>query len=83
MFVLETERLILRPLTLDDAQQLYQLCDLDPEVWHYDPGYERSFAERVNTIARRIKEYQTYGFGCFGIEYKLGNSFIFLRSPHT
>ena len=33
LFVLETERLRLRPLTLDDAEQLHQLFDIEPDVW--------------------------------------------------
>ncbi len=84
MFALETERLNLRPLTFDDAKQLHQLCDLDPEVWKFDPGYERLFDERVKLIERRIQEYQTYGFGCFSIEYKPDSTLIGLGglSPH-
>ena len=70
LFVLETERLKLRPLTLDDAEQLHQLCDTDPEVWKFDPGYAPSFDKRIKLIERRIRQYQTYGFGCFGIEHK-------------
>ncbi|MEA5506431.1 GNAT family N-acetyltransferase [Halotia wernerae UHCC 0503] len=70
LFVLETERLRLRPLTLDDVEQLHQLFDIDPDVWKFDPGYERSFDERIKLIERRIQQYQTYGFGCFGIERK-------------
>jgi ribosomal-protein-alanine N-acetyltransferase len=70
LFVLETERLRLRPLTVEDAEQLHQLCDTDPEVWKFDPGYAPSFDERINLIERRIQQYQTYGFGCFGIELK-------------
>lgn len=69
LFTLETERLRLRPLTLDDAEQLHQLFDTDPEVWQFDPGYARSFDERVKCVERRIQQYQTYGFGCFGIEH--------------
>jgi [ribosomal protein S5]-alanine N-acetyltransferase len=70
LFVLETQRLRLRPLTLDDAEQLHQLCDVEPEVWKFDPGYAPSFDERIKLIKRRIQQYQTYGFGCFGIEHK-------------
>lgn len=70
LFVLETERLMLRPLTLNDVEQLHQLLDIDPDVWKFDPGYERSFDERVKLIERRIQQYQNYGFGCFGIECK-------------
>ena len=70
LFVLETERLRLRPLTLDDAEELHQLCDIDPEVWQFDPGHEPSLDERTKLVVQRIQQYQTYGFGCFGIEHK-------------
>ncbi|MEM8674472.1 MAG: GNAT family N-acetyltransferase [Cyanobacteria bacterium P01_G01_bin.67] len=70
LFILEIERLRLRPLTLDDAEQLHQLCDRDPEVWQFDPGYERSLDERIDLIKERIQEYEIYGFGCFAIEIK-------------
>lgn len=70
LFVLETARLKLRPLTVDDAEQLHQLCDIDPEVWQFDSGYAPSLIERIKLIERRIQQYQTYGFGCFAIEHK-------------
>ena len=70
LFMLETERLRLRPLTLADAEELHRICDIDPEVWQFDPGHERSLDERTKIIAQRIQQYQTYGFGCFGIEHK-------------
>lgn len=84
LFVLKTERLRLRPLTFDDAEQLHQLFDIEPDVWKFDPGYERSFHERIKLIERRLQQYQTYGFGCFGIERKsdcklIGQSGL---SPH-
>lgn len=84
LFTLETERLRLRPLTLDDTKPLHQLFDINPDIWKFDPGYARSFDERFKLIKRRIQQYQTYGFGCFGIECKpesqiIGQSGL---SPH-
>lgn len=70
MFTLETERLWLRPLRIEDAPTLHQLLDTVPEVYQFDPGYARSFAERVQCIERRLEQYQQYGFGCFAIELK-------------
>ena len=70
LFVLETNRLRLRPLTIDDAKELHQLCDIHPEVWKFDPGHEQSLDERTKLIGKRIQQYQTYGFGCFAIEHK-------------
>jgi len=50
LFILETERLRLRPLTLKDAEHLHHLYDTDPEVWKFDPGYARSLDERIELI---------------------------------
>ncbi|MGF1603619.1 MAG: GNAT family N-acetyltransferase [Thermosynechococcaceae cyanobacterium] len=84
LFLLETERLKLRPLTLDNAEPLYQLCDTDPEVWKFDPGCARSLNERIGIIERRIQQYQTYEFGCFAIEDKSDFNLIGIcgLSPH-
>jgi len=76
LFTLETKRLRLRPLTLEDAEHLHQLCDTDPEVWKFDPGYGCSLDERIELIEHYIQQYQTYGFGCFGIEHKPGLTLI-------
>lgn len=59
-----TERLLLRPLRLDDAETLHRLLDLDPAVWRLDPGFSRSLAERRAELDRRLAHYATFGFGC-------------------
>lgn len=69
-FILETERLKLRPLRLEDAAYLSDLFDADPEVWRFDPGYAYSLDERIEVIEHYIQQYEIYGFGCFGIERK-------------
>lgn len=71
LLILETKRLRLRPLNLEDADRLHQLFDADPEVWKFDPGYAYSSAERIELIEDYIQQYQTHGFGCFAIERKL------------
>jgi RimJ/RimL family protein N-acetyltransferase len=63
----------LRPLALEDAETLHKVFDNDPEVWKFDPGYARALDERIELIEHYIQQYQTYGFGCFGIERKLVN----------
>lgn len=76
MFTLETERLWLRPLRIADAHDLHHLLDTVPEVYRFDPGYARSFAERVQCVERRLVQYQQYGFGCFAIELKPNHRLI-------
>ena len=50
--LLETERLFLRPFTVDDYEAAYAALESDPDVWRYDPGYQRSYARRSLIIER-------------------------------
>lgn len=74
---LETERLILRPFTLDDLDASYEM-NVDPEVSKYTgDGGVLSKSE----LKRRIEEdvmgdYKKYGFGRFAVELKENNKFI-------
>lgn len=75
--IIETDRLILRPFTIDDIEPSY-LMNLDPEVSKYtgDGGIVDQ-----NEIERRIREdvmgdYQKYGFGRMAVELKNENNFI-------
>jgi RimJ/RimL family protein N-acetyltransferase len=76
LFTLETERLRLRPLTMEDVEPLHQLLDIEPDVWKFAPGYARSLEERIECVERRLQQYQRYGFGCFGIERKADGRLI-------
>ena len=74
---IETERLILRPFTLNDITPSYEM-NLDEEVSRYTgDGGVVSKAE----IERRIKEYvlgdyEKYGYGRFAVELKSTGDFI-------
>lgn len=75
--IIETERLILRPHTMDDVEPSYQM-NLDEEVSRYtgDGGVQTREA-----IHRRIKEnvlgdYAKYGFGRFAVILKSENKFL-------
>ena len=71
MPVLETDRLRLRPYTLDDAQALHRLLDVDPDVWRFDPGYARSLEERLERIRINTARYQWFaGVGIYAVELK-------------
>ena len=74
---IETERLILRPHTIEDILPAYEM-NLDTEVSKYtgDGG-----VVSLSEIERRIKEdvmgdYAKYGFGRFAVELKSKNKFI-------
>ena len=75
--ILETERLILRPFTLDDLDASYEM-NLDPEVSRFtgDGGVISK-----DELKRRIEEdvmgdYKKYGYGRFAVELKENNKFI-------
>ena len=59
MRVIETERLILRPFTLEDVEAAHALLDVHPDVWRFDPGFARSLEQRRQVLVGRIAEYET------------------------
>lgn len=60
--VLETQHLILRPFIPNDLDELYSVLN-QPEVWQYDPGRPRSFAQTEHTLNFWINDYERHGFG--------------------
>lgn len=75
--LIETERLIIRPFTLEDIEASYNM-NLDPEVSKYtgDGGVVSK-----NEIEKRITQnilgdYQKYGFGRLAVDLKKENKFI-------
>jgi RimJ/RimL family protein N-acetyltransferase len=82
---LTTERLILRRLTPDDAQELFEL-DSDPEVvrWANPGGRTTPYDEvRNRMLPRLLSYYERYsGYGFYAAEDKTTNEFLgwfFLR----
>lgn len=63
MIWLETERLILRPYSMDDLNALHEALDLHPDVWRFDPGYERTKDERAELLRYRILQHERNEFG--------------------
>lgn len=51
---LETERLLLRPFIADDMDDAYAALEGHPDVWKYDPGFQRTKEKRTAIIQRYI-----------------------------
>ena len=74
--VLETARLILRHLTLDDLNDLFTLYR-DAEVAQYIPDAPKSYEQTKEQLEWIIKEYYDhYGFGLWGTILKDTGAFI-------
>jgi len=75
MKIIITHRLLLREMTPEDADNLYQL-NLDPEVIRYtgDPPFD-SILDAKNFL-NRYNHYQKYGFGRWAVIRKLDNAFL-------
>ena len=75
MVRLETERLYMRPIVLDDVQDLYEL-NLDPDVIKYtgDPPFKS--IEDTHTFYANYGQYKNYKMGRFSTFRKEDNAFI-------
>ncbi|HEY9630240.1 MAG TPA: GNAT family N-acetyltransferase [Coleofasciculaceae cyanobacterium] len=68
--VLETQRLILREMTLQDSDDLLEVFS-DPEVMQFYPQpFDRPMTQRW--IERNIQRYAQHGFGLWAIVLKSG-----------
>ncbi len=74
--VLETERLLLRPLALTDAPRLNQLIDRDERVWRFDPGKPKSPQQRERYVRERMAQYKIFGFGCYAVVLRSSGEMI-------
>ena len=67
-FMLETERLMLREYTADDADALFAILS-DPETMrHYPRPFDRQMTE--NWISKNLERYKTLGFGLWAVVLK-------------
>jgi RimJ/RimL family protein N-acetyltransferase len=60
--LIETERLVLRPHVIEDLDALYHLTS-HPDVYRFDPGYQRSLEQTRENLIFRIGEYRRHGLG--------------------
>lgn len=74
-FKLETHRLILRELTVDDANSFYEL-NLNPEVIKYTGDPPFTSVEESKEFLLHYKEYKNHGFGRWAVITKENNQFI-------
>ena len=75
--VLETQRLILRPFTLDDAEFIYELVN-QPSWKRYigDRGVDSLAAARTYIETVPLAAYRQHGFGLFAVERKADSILI-------
>ena len=74
--LIETERLVLREITFDDKEELFQL-HTDPMVqkWTGEPVVE-SMKEIEQAIRIRLNDYRKYGFGRLALIRKETSEFM-------
>lgn len=87
--ILETERLLLRPLALSDAQAMFAM-DSNPNVHKYLGNHTVNSIDEVYSYIKNIqKQYLDNGIGRFAVVIKLTNEVIgwagikFIREPEN
>lgn len=75
MFLHETERLLLREMTPDDAEQAY-LLNLDPEVVQYTGDVAFESVGEARRFLEQYDHYRRYGFGRWAVIRKEDASFL-------
>lgn len=74
--IIETDRLLLRTFTLDDAPLVYKL-NLDPEVIRYTLDPIRDIEHAKDVLEKTIlPQYALYNHGRWAVHTKPGNEFI-------
>jgi ribosomal-protein-alanine N-acetyltransferase len=74
--LIETERLLLRNITLDDKEKMFRLHS-DPDVQKYTgEAVVESIEEIEKAIRTRINNYEKYGYGRWATFLKNGMQFV-------
>ncbi len=77
MATLETARLLLRQVTLDDAEDYYQAVLCDPDVRRYLPGGQPLPRERAEPILQRfMDQWKANNFGGWAVIHKKDRKLI-------
>jgi ribosomal-protein-alanine N-acetyltransferase len=74
MLVIETPRLLLRHLTLDDVDDLAAIY-ADPEVMKFYPS-TRTYEQTQERVEREINTYEQQGYGLWATIYKADQKLI-------
>lgn len=75
MKILETNRTYLREMTIEDAENAFQL-NLDPDVVKYTGDKPFDSIEDASVFLSNYDHYKKYGFGRWGVINKNGNQFL-------
>ncbi len=75
MITLETERLCLRPLSMDDLEDVHRMHS-DPETIRYASGRVKSREESLEWLKRAIDSYETNGHGFWAVELKPSGDYV-------
>jgi ribosomal-protein-alanine N-acetyltransferase len=75
MDILETERLLLRPLVMEDLDDLYELYR-DPEIMRYITGQPRSYEVTRQRLLSHLVDHERYGFGFCAAIFKANGEMI-------
>ncbi|MCE3259502.1 MAG: GCN5-related N-acetyltransferase [Bacteroidetes bacterium] len=75
MIVAQTDRLYLREMTPDDAEQAY-LLNLDPEVIRYTGDVAFASVEEARNFLMNYESFKKYGFGRWAVIDKQSHEFL-------
>jgi RimJ/RimL family protein N-acetyltransferase len=77
---METEQLVLRPFRMEDLEQAHRVLDLHPDVWRFDPGYQRTLEERRQILTERLAQQESAlgraGLTCLAVEVRASGLLI-------
>jgi ribosomal-protein-alanine N-acetyltransferase len=75
MNITETERLYLREIRVEDAEQAY-LLNLDPEVIRYTGDVAFASVGEARSFLENYDHYRVYGFGRWAVIHKQSGDFL-------
>ncbi len=73
---LETEPLVLRSWTEDDLDAAYAVLEGHPDVWAFDPGYQRTREQRAAIIRKYAAGNEPDGCGTLAVVEKQSGAVI-------
>ena len=74
--VIETERLLIRPFTLNDIDAAYAVLEGHADVWKFDPGYQRTHEQRAALINKYATSNEPDGCGTVAATLKASGALI-------